>query len=41
MHALTQRPQLETVEQKDQKSAGMQQFMGRLGERMKGWFKEF
>ncbi len=41
MHALTQRPQLEPLESKDQKSAGMHQFMGRLGERMKGWFKEF
>lgn len=41
MHAFTQRPGVEEVEVKAPKSAGVQQLMGRLGERMKGWFSEF
>jgi len=41
MHAFMNRPSMEEVELKAPKSAGVQQLMGRLGERMKGWFSEF
>lgn len=41
MHALSQRPQQDAVDLKEQKPTGMGHMMGRIRDRMKGWFKEF
>ena len=41
MHAFSQRPELVPVETKEHRSVGVSQVMGRIGERMRGWFREF